>query len=169
LDGGAEIEDIGGGEIGLDSARGRGTRPAHGGDLERAMQGREHFGLRDSAGPAFPQGVFFEMDILQADGAHFGKAPFGGFMVGGGAGEARADVVAEFGEVLEGVGVHGGVAGDFGKGDFGAVVGGGLQRDGEGWIGGGREDYGGQNELAKGHAFLPEILVMRQTFTLTWD
>lgn len=152
LDGGVEIEDVDRREIGFDAARGGGTGPAHGCDFERAMQRREHFSLRDAACPSFPQGVFFEANILQADGAHFGEAPFGGLAIGGATGEARADVVAEFGEVLEGVGVHGGIAGDFGEGGFGAVVGGGLRRGRRGGGIGGEEKGCCQDELAKGHA-----------------
>src|SRR5208282_1894606 len=57
------------------------------------------FGL--AARPAFPHGPFLRAHVLQADGLHLGEAPVDGVLRGGSAGDAGADFVAEFGEVLE--------------------------------------------------------------------
>ena len=110
---GFEVEKIGGDEVGVGSAGGRGAGPAHGGDGERAMERREHYGFGGAARPTFPEVPFFGVDVFEADGLHFGGAPVDGFAGFGAAGDACADFVAEFGEKLESGGIHGGAARDF--------------------------------------------------------
>ena len=117
-----KIEKIGGDDFGFDAVGGRGTGPAHGINRQRMADWREQFRFGLAARPAFPHGPLLRVDILQADGFHLGEAPVDGFLPAGSAGDAGADFVAEFGEVLEGVGVHGAFTGDFDEGGKGAVL-----------------------------------------------
>src|ERR1700722_17854253 len=115
---GFEVEEIGGGDVGVDAAGGSGAGPAHGGDGKRTMEGSEHYSFGGATGPALPEVPLFGVDVLQSDGLHFGGAPFYGFPGFGAAGDAGPNFIAEFGEELEGGGVHGGVAGDFDEAGF---------------------------------------------------
>ena len=86
------------------------------------VQRREQFRFGFAARPAFPHGPLLRVHVLQADGLHLGEAPVDGVLRGGSAGDAGADFIAEFGEVLEGVGVHGAFAGNFDQGGQRAVL-----------------------------------------------
>ena len=146
-----EIEKIGGGHLSIYASCGCGPGPAHGGDGQRAMQRREHRGLCAAACPALPQIPFFGADILQADGLHLVEAPVDRLLRFGSAGYAGTDVVAEFGEVFERRGVHGGVPGDLDEGSFGGVCGSrSLRRNSVCARGGEQAD--GKEGLAKGHS-----------------
>ena len=136
-----EIKKIGGDHFGFDAIRGSGTRPAHGIDAEGMMQRFEQFGFGFAARPTFPHGPLLRVDILQADGFHLSEAPVNGFLAGGRASDASADLIAEFGEVIEGVGIHCAFTGDFDEGGERAVLLGAL------WLGGG---VGLQRESRKG-------------------
>src|SRR6516162_1101455 len=80
---------------------------------------------------------------------------------------ARTDIVTEFGEVLEGIRVHGAVAGDLDEGRRHKVV---RRGSGDGGTNRYGEQDGGQNELAKVHTCaLPRILCRGQKISLARD
>src|SRR5882762_10269301 len=66
----------------------------------------QQFPLRRAARPSAPELVFFLVHVFEADGFHLGHAPLFGFSFRGRSRHARSNVIAQLGEVLEGVRIH---------------------------------------------------------------
>src|SRR6266850_1132842 len=66
----------------------------------------QQFPLRRAARPSAPELVFFLVHVFEADGFHLGHAPLFGFSFRGRSRHARSKVIAQLGEVLEGVRIH---------------------------------------------------------------
>lgn len=110
-----EIVNVDGDYVGVDSAGGGGTDPAHGIDHELVRSGRNNFSVGGNARPAAKNLPGFGVNILQADFLHGVEAPLNGGVALGRAGDARADVVAQILEFGIGVNVEHAVAGDGGE------------------------------------------------------
>ena len=77
-----DIEEIHCGHIAFRSACYRRTGPSHRVDVKLMWRWSEQLRFRDAARPAFPNRVFFEMHIFQANGLHFRCGPFLRFVIG---------------------------------------------------------------------------------------
>src|SRR6267378_6490924 len=74
--------------------------------MQRLPYRLQQFPLRRAARPSAPKLVFFLVHIFEADGFHLGHAPLFGFSLRGRSRHARANVIAQLGEVLEGMRIH---------------------------------------------------------------
>src|SRR5258708_1066319 len=98
-----DLEEIAGSPPPFRPPRRRRSRPAHRIHMQRPPNRFEQFPLRRAARPAAPELVFFLVHVFEADGFHFGHAPLFGFSFRGRSRHAGANVIAQLGEVLEGV------------------------------------------------------------------
>ena len=74
--------------------------------MQRPLNRLEQFSLRHPARPSAPELVFLLVHVFEADRFHLGHAPLFGFSLHGRSRHARANVIAQLGEVLEGVRIH---------------------------------------------------------------
>ena len=101
-----QIEDVDRQKLALGSARRRGTYPAHRIHVQLAPDRGDNLPFRGNALPTLPQLPLLRADVLEPDRFHLGQAPFDGLLRGRRPGDASADVVVQFGEIVVGVRVH---------------------------------------------------------------
>ena len=101
-----DVEEIRGYHFAFRASCGRRSGPPHRIHMQRPTNRREQFPLRHAARPSAPKLVIFRVHVFEADGFHLGHAPFFGFSFCRRSRHARTNVVAQFGEVLEGMRIH---------------------------------------------------------------
>src|SRR5882724_213984 len=84
----------------------RGPRPSHRIDVQRPVDGLQHFRLRCAARPSAPKLVCLRAHVLKPHGLHLGHAPLLGFSLRRRSCHTRTNVVAQLCEVLKRVRIH---------------------------------------------------------------